>query len=265
MSSFYFLLVICFILLVVFIGFTVNFFARRILDKYLDEINKTLEGLNLDLNSELIYKLPALIKFYDGVSKLQKNLRGKEKKYNEIINILNSVAINIDLNKFLEDFIPKILAITESSAAAFYVLNDFNNKLEIKYSMGFNKNIYKEFDLSANEFDVENSEIKIINNIPNDSIFMIKSFLGKIKPKSLMIIPVENKNKDKLNGILILVSIYDYINEQIEFIKAIKDYIGIAIKNGIFFERKERLINELQFQNKLIQDLNDTLDKRTKI
>lgn len=263
MNHFYFELIVCFILSALFIGLTVNFFVKKILNEYLDKINKTLENLNLDLDMKLIYKLPALIKFYDGIFKLQKILKAKEKKHNEIIKVLNSVAINIELNKFLEDFIPKISAITESSAAAFYVLNDFNNKLEIKYSMGFNKNIYKEFDLEANEFVTDDFEMKIVKNIPGDSIFMVKSFLGKVKPKSLLIVPVETENK--LNGILILVSIYDYTNEQIEIIKAVKNYIGIAIKNGISFERTERLINELKLQNKLIQDLNDTLEKKIKI
>ena len=84
-----------------------------------------------------------------------------------------------------------------------------------------------------------------------------------MKPKSLLIIPVANENK--LNGILILVSVYNYTNEQIDIIRTIQNYIGIAIKNGIFFEKKERLINELQLQNKLIQDLNDTLEKKIKI
>ncbi len=263
MNHFYFELIICFILSALFIGLTVNFFVKRILNTYLDEINKTLENLNLDLDMKLIYKIPALIKFYDEIFKLQKILKAKEKEHNEIIKVLNSVAVNTELNKFLEDFIPKISATTESSAAAFYVLNDFNNKLEIKYSMGFNKNIYREFDLESNEFVTDDFEMKIIKNIPGDSIFMIKSFLGKIKPKSLLVVPVENENK--LNGILILVSVYDYTNEQIEIIKAVKNYIGIAIKNGFSFERKERLINELQLQNKLIQDLNDTLEKKIKV
>lgn len=263
MNHFYLELTICFILSVLFISLTVNFFVKRILNEYLNEINKTLENLNLDLNMKLIYKLPALMKFYDGVFKLQKILQGKEKKYNEVIKFLNSVAINNELNKFLEDFVPKIVSTTESSAAAFYLLNDFNNKLELKYSLGFNKNIYTEFDLEANEFITDNFEIKIVKDIPNESIFMIKSFLGKIKPKSFLIVPVANDNK--LNGILILVSIYNYTDEQIEIIKSIKDYIGIAIKKGILLERKERLINELQCQNKLIQDLNDALEKKIKI
>lgn len=255
--------VIYFVLLALLISLTVNFFVKRILNEYLEKISKTLGNLNLDLNMKLIYSSPMLAKFYDGIFELQKNLRNKEKKYNEIIKVLNCIAVNFDLNKFLEDFIPKILATTESSAAAFYVLNDFNNKLEIKYSIGFNKNIYKEFDLEANEFVPDDFEIKIMKDIPNDSIFIVKSFLGKMKPKSLLIIPVANENK--LNGILILVSVYNYTNEQIDIIRTIQNYIGIAIKNGIFFEKKERLINELQLQNKLIQDLNDTLEKKIKI
>ena len=57
MNHFYLELTICFILSVLFISLTVNFFVKRILNEYLNEINKTLENLNLDLNMKLIYKI----------------------------------------------------------------------------------------------------------------------------------------------------------------------------------------------------------------
>ena len=116
--------------------------------------------------------------------------------------------------------------------------------------------------MQANEFLQINQDIKIINDIPNDSVYIIKGFTGKVKPKSLMIVSVINKNE--LIGILILASIYNYTDAQIEIINSIRSYLSIAIENGKNIEKKDRLINELSFQNKLIQDLNDELEAKIK-
>ena len=71
-------------------------------------------------------------------------------------------------------------------------------------------------------------------------------------------------NENNLIGIMVFASIYNYTDEQIEIINLTKHYVGIAVNNGIIFEKSKRLTNELQFQNKLIQELNDELEKKLK-
>ena len=247
-------------LLLLFDGLFIDFLVKKILKSWIIKINQMIEKFTCDKNIEFPDCPPNLNKFYDALLKLQKTWLQIEQKHNQITKILYSLAVTVDFNKFLSDFLPQVLDISESLCTAFYSLNHFTNKLELKYSIGFSKNIYQEFDLTANEFLQNNSDIKIINNIPNDSIYMIKFFTGKIKPKSLMIVPIINK--DELTGILVLASIYNYTDAQIETISSLKSYLNIAIENGKNIEKKDRLINELNFQNKLIQDLNDELETK---
>lgn len=235
---------------------------NQVLNKFLGEICAVIKLLTTDINSNIIYKEPKLSKFYDCVADFQRVIRKREQYHSEIFNILNSAAVNIELDKFLDDFIPKLLGATESLCGAFYLLNDFSNKLELKYSCGFDKNIYREFDLNANEILIGDLKVRVTNEIPNDTIYMIKTFMGKIKPRSTMTIPIANENK--LIGILVFASIYNYTDEQVEIIEHTKHYVGIAVNNGIIFEKTKRLTNELQFQNKLIQDLNEELEKKLK-
>lgn len=242
--------------------FAVNFIFNKIFNRYMNEIKRVINLLIDDINSKIENKDVALTTFYDSITNLQRVVRKREHYHNEIFKILNSAAINIELDKFLEDFIPKLLSATDSMCSAFYLLNNFTNKMEIKYSSGFNKNIYREFDLSANEILVSDLKVKVVNEIPEDTVYMIKTFVGKVKPKSIMQIPIVNENK--LIGILVFASIYNYTDEQVEIIDLTKHYLGIAVNNGIIFERTKRLTNELQFQNKLIQDLNDELEKKLK-
>jgi PAS domain S-box-containing protein len=45
-------------------------------------------------------------------------------------------------------------------------------------------------------------------------------------------------------------------------VEMIKYYVGVAVANGMTYERTKRLSNELKFQNKLIQNLNEELEKK---
>lgn len=262
MDNFYSRILAYILLCVMLIFFITRFIIYKILDRYLNEINNIIQKLVENINSDIDYKSQALNKFYDKIYHMQKILKKREQHNNEIFKILNSAAINIELDKFLDDFIPKLLNATDSLCGAFYLLNSFTNKLEIKYSCGFDKNIYREFDLNAKEFFVNDFNIKINNNIPSDTIYISKTFMGKIKPKSIMTVPITNQNK--LIGVLIFAGIYNYTDDQIEIVNLTKNYIGIAINNGLILDKTKRLTNELQFQNKLIQDLNDELENKLK-
>lgn len=262
MANFYFKSLIYLFLFLLFNGLLIDFLVKKILNNWITKINEIIEQISCDKNIDSMDFPTSLKKFYDALCKLQRVLNKSKKRHNQIIKIIDTIAINIDLDKFLSEFLPQVLDITESLCSAFYLVNHFTNKLELKYSIGFNKNIYQEFDLQANEFLQINQDIKIINDIPNDSVYIIKGFTGKVKPKSLMIVSVINKNE--LIGILILASIYNYTDAQIEIINSIRSYLSIAIENGKNIEKKDRLINELSFQNKLIQDLNDELEAKIK-
>jgi PAS domain S-box-containing protein len=216
---------------------------------------------NMDLNSVPISD-NEMIKFYAELKIVAETLRLRENGRKEILNIVNSMAVNIDLSNLLDDLLPKVLKATGSTCAAFYIANHATNKLEIKASTGFSKNIYSDFDMTIGEGLIGGAtkETRIINDIPDDSVFIIRTFLGKIRPKSIMAIPIINN--DKLVGVLTLASIYNYLDSQNEIIELIRYYVGISIGNAIAYEQTKRLTNELRFQNTLIQNLNEDLEKK---
>ena len=182
----------------------------------------------------------------------------------DILDIINSVASNTELEPLLEQLLSKLMESLKSNWGVFYLANNATNKLEIKASVGFSKNIYSEFDLTIGEGLVGTAALKrktvIIGDIPDDTVYITKTFLGSIKPKNLMLVPVTNQ--DQLLGVLALGSIYSYANSETELIDLIKPYIGAAIGNCVIYERSKRLTNELKFQNKLIQDLNGELEAK---
>ncbi len=201
---------------------------------------------------------------YKKIDDIKEALNLKEKNRSEILNIVNSVAVNMELDKLLEDLMPKLIDVTKSNCGAFYLVNQLSGKLEIKHSLGFSKNLYSEFDLVLGEGLVGTAlvkkQVQILNDIPDDTVYVIRTFLGKIKPRSIMIVPI--MNRDQIIGTLVFASIYHYSSEQTDMIELIKYYVGVAVGNGITYEKTKRLTNELKFQNRLIQNLNDDLEKK---
>ncbi|MDR1689490.1 MAG: PAS domain S-box protein [Clostridiales bacterium] len=263
------LILICFIILadVIFLALAGGFMyyiyrvrTKEIVKYALGTVNSLVDS-NVNIDS-FVYPCADIKPFAEKLKEISDILGVKEKHRKEVLNIVNSVAINMELTALLEDLLPKIIKATDSACAAFYMANHATNQLEIKSSVGFSKNLYNEFDMTIGEGLIGTSvkEIRIIDNLPDDSEFMIKTFLGKIKPKSVMIIPV--LNADQLTGVLCLASFNKYQENQNEIVELIRYYVGISIGNAITYEQTKRLSNELRFQNTLIQNLNDDLEKK---
>ncbi len=210
--------------------------------------------------SEYAFSLP----LYTALVKIRKQLIERKHFDESIKGIINSVVVNIEFEKVMDDLIPKLIRITNSSCCAFYSFNVVTKKFEIKHSKGFSRNIYSEFDVSIGEglmgVSVLDNKISVINDIPDDTIYYQRTFLGKLKPRSIMIVPIFNN--EELAGVLVMTSIHDYTEADVQLMDHLKYYVGIAVNNGLTYEKTKRLGNELKFQNTLIQNLNDELEKK---
>lgn len=201
---------------------------------------------------------------YDVVEEMRYRLKRQSRLREATFRIVNTLAINIDLQNLINDILPKMIEGSGSNWGAFYLYNSATNKLEIKNSLGFSKNIYKEFDLSVGEgfigSKLNSKEITVIKDIPEDTVYISKTLVGTIKPKSLMIVPLFNKKE--FVAILVLGSIYDYSDEEIQIMEEIRSYLGIAIVNGKTYEMEQRYSKELAFQNQMIQNVSDELESK---
>ena len=228
------------------------------------DVKSAVENIQAKTDDALVPPFSAAAPVYDAITRLRKDLWANEANRAEILSMVNSMAANMEVEALLEALMPKLLDCSRSNCGAFYLANNATGKLTLKASIGFSKNIYSEFDIVLGEGFIGMAaltrETKIITDIPDDSTFITRTFLGRVKPKSLMLVPIVSQ--DQLMGVLALASLYDYSDEQMEIVNLIKFYIGAAVGNGVIFERMKRLTNELQFQNRLIQDLNSELETK---
>ena len=244
---------------------------RRLMNKkvhnQLKSLLNTMDLMSKDLseNNALVIANEEYQEYYEKIETLRKQLYTKDQTRQKVLQIINSIYSNIELEKMLEQSLPKLSSLTKSDCIAFYMFNRATNKLEIKCSVGFSKDIYSEFDIDFGEGFIGSAilnmrEVKVLDNIPDDSVYVMRTFLGTIKPKQVVVAPITYEGE--MSGTLLLASIREYTEDQIEIITLVKDSIGVAVGNSIAFEKIKKLSNELKFQNRLIQDLNEELEKK---
>ena len=193
------------------------------------------------------------------IEKLEK----QERIHKKVLDVARYIALNTEFDKALEELLPKLADLTHSNCCAFYAVNNVS-KLSLKHSIGFGKNIYSEFDLAIGEGFIGNlalrKDITLIHDVPEDTIYMVRTFLGKIKPRNVIVAPVFHK--EQLSGVLVCANIRAYTEDDIAFVDMVKYYLGVAVDNGINREKSKRLANEMAFQNNLIQNQHEVMRKR---
>lgn len=190
-------------------------------------------------------------------------LKRRELIHKEILDIAHYVALNMEFDKTLEELLPKLGALTNSICCAFYTANNAS-KLTLKHSFGFGKNVYSEFDLTIGEGFLgqlaQSKDVTVVHDVPDDTIYTVRTFLGKIKPRNIMVVPVYLQ--EQLAGVLVCASIGSYSQDEVSLVETVKYYLGVAVGNGINAEKNKRLSGELAFQNKLIQNQHEEMRKR---
>lgn len=252
-----------------------QFYILMLLEKWNDKnkkrISKAADIIKVFDEDKLEYlrKFEEMEPLCNNILYINNKLKEIEKVDNILSEILVSAATNFELEKFFDEVMSKIIEVTDSAGIVFYSVNKTTNKLEIKASAGFGKSIYSQFDISIGEGYIgqaaAKNKLRIIKDIPEDSIYVSKTFIGKIKPKNIIVIPIEdNENENDVIGVLALTSIHEYTSGHIEILEKIKKYVAYAVINGSYFNKNQRLTNELKFQNQLIQNLNENLENKIK-
>ena len=242
-----------------------SFHFRRRLQGSVRRMTDEISALPEDLSpKEYDLSQPETRIFFEELARVKALLKARSKNRQDLLDIIDTIASNLEFNVLLRELLPRFNEANRSNCSAFYMFNQATNKLELKHSVGFSKNIYGEFDLALGEGLIGGAaaadEITVFHDIPEDTVYFVRTFLGKIKPRSLAVIPV--RTQERLAGALVCASIYDYNRGDREIMNLIKYYMGVAVNNGEHYEKTKRLTNELTFQNKLIQNQYEDMKKR---
>ena len=226
------------ILFVLSIAFTalytysaVSYFYNKNTEKHTSDLTEVIQNLfhddfnygsTEDKNFSDVFNALAIVKSV---------LTQKENKETEIRNIISSAADCLNLDDMLADILPRLSSSTGSICSAFYLISETRGKLELRHSIGFSKNIYDEFDMIKGEglmgAAASQDEITVIDNIPDDTEYIMCTVLGNIKPKSIVVVPVMSQGVSV--GAFVFAGMQGYCDERLSFLSDIRSYLGVLI------------------------------------
>lgn len=109
----------------------------------------------------------------------------------------------------------------------------------------------------------------LIQNVPEGYFHKIKSDLGEMTPKSLIICPI--LYEDEVNGVIEIASIVPFTEHQRAFLSHVSGNIGIAInttnvrsKVEELFEKSQTLNQNLQSQQEELKTANEELEEQSR-
>lgn len=211
-----------------------------------------------------VSEIDEINRLYLAVDRLRLRFKKELDIKDKVLELENKLAVNIELDRLFDVLLPKLVEYTDSNWGVIYIYNSLTDKLELKKTVGLSKNVYKEFDVEIGEgligLAAKTKEIRLMSEIPENTVFENRTFLGKITPKSIMTVPV--LEKEELVAVLAFASVYNYSENQVSIIRLLRRYLGFSILNCLDYERTQRLTKELQFQNELIQNMNEELEKK---
>ncbi len=207
----------------------------------------------------------SLIKMRDNLLKAQEEERKRQEEnkqrnwssqgiahFNEVIRSNNN-----DLNELTNAVIKELVDYTGAGIGGLYIVDEEAEKPLIKLQAFYAYDRHKFMERTIHPGEtlvgqcyIENDTI-YINDVPDDYIY-ITSGLGKDKPRSILIVPLQFN--EQTYGIIELASFEEMSGYKIEFIERISETIASAISTAKINERTAKLLEETNQKTKLLED-----------
>lgn len=168
--------------------------------------------------------------------------------FNEGLAIFNELLRKhySDLGKLADEIISELVKYTRSSQGGLFVINredQGNFFLELKGCYAYERKRFTNKRIEYGEGLIgmawRDSQKIILKDIPEEYVF-IRSGLGRTKPKVLIMIPI--KSDEGTEGIIELISMYEYADYEIQFMEALSERIGSSIVNIKANEQTQKLL-----------------------
>ncbi|MCX7678081.1 MAG: ATP-binding protein [Spirochaetes bacterium] len=184
-----------------------------------------------------------------------------EKMSSDIIEVIVST---IDVPDFSRKVIKKLMEVTGSNIAAFYVLSDDGTEYRHQYSIGLEANQLESFHAGnlEGEFGKALATREITRTkITNEQLQLsLKTVLGRFIPREIITIPVIVNNMSM--AVISLASLSEYSSEIITILQHIRPVMNTAYSNILAIEQTRRLAAELGDKNKQLEMKKEALEQQ---
>lgn len=180
-------------------------------------------------------------------------------------DLIKSLVISRNLEDFGQRLILKLLNISGSSLAAFYLLNEKGNLFEPLASIGLEPRLQEPFDALKYEGEFGRAlitrEIAHLSPIPDDTIFTLKTFAGTAHPKEIITIPL--LVEERVMAMIALASLKPYAKEVFIVLNSTWMSMSTAFATLLANTKTQRLADELESKNNQLQAQTEELQTQT--
>lgn len=167
--------------------------------------------------------------------------------YNKTVTILNS---SVAMDDLLSRSLASITSSTNSQVGIIYLYDEKEEFLKVASSYAVGDHNFKQEKFRPGmgipgQTAQERKPI-LINDIPEDTSFMINYGLDECVPKSIGSFPILSQGK--LLGVLVLASLKEYPDHILEFLDSILVQLAVAIINTRSFELVQKQAEMLKMQ-----------------
>jgi signal transduction histidine kinase/CheY-like chemotaxis protein len=169
------------------------------------------------------------------------------------------------LEAFSYDILKKFIEVTDSNFGVFFTLDREKKIFKCTGSIGANIELMESFsaDTPGGEIAAALADRKIshITNIPADTIFKFKTFVGTAVPSDILTIPI--LIDDEAAAVISLASLKPYSKESLEITNHVRLTLNTAFSNLLAGINTAKLAEDLKEKNKEITLINEELKNQT--
>jgi signal transduction histidine kinase/DNA-binding response OmpR family regulator/HAMP domain-containing protein len=169
------------------------------------------------------------------------------------------------LGTFSYYILKKLMEVTDSNFGVFFTLDREKKIFKCTGSIGANNELMESFkaDIFEGEIGVAlaDREISHITDIPPDTIFKFKTFVGTVIPKAILTIPI--LIDDEPAAVISLASLKPYSKESLLIPNRVWLSLNTAFSNLLAGINTAKLAEDLQEKNKEITLINEELKNQT--
>lgn len=237
---------------------TANTIARPIME--MAEVSKKISEGNLSARNITRQKdeLGFLAQVFNEMAdSIQSQIQVQQKSAEIICVMVESKTLGTFSNYILKKF----MEVTDSNFGVFFTLDREKKIFKCTGSIGANIELMESFkaDIPEGEIAAALADRKIshITNIPPDTIFKFKTFVGTVIPKDILTIPI--LVEDEAAAVISLASLKPYSKESLEITNHVWLSLNTAFSNLLAGINTAKLAEDLQEKNKEITIINEEL------
>lgn len=169
------------------------------------------------------------------------------------------------LGTFSYYILKKFMEVTGSNFGVFFTLDREKKIFKCTGSIGANIELMESFNADIPEGEIAaalaDRKISHITNIPPDTIFKYKTFMGTAVPSDILTIPI--LIDDEAEAVISMASLKPYSKESLEITDHVRLSLNTAFSNLMAGINTAKLAEDLQEKNKEITLINEELKNQT--